>query len=206
VISSRGYFTTPFSIAIYPSTVVSPAVDAGPDATIDEGDTFSRTGSIQGFLGPGVTGTVDYGDGTSSNDLNYYRFEEGTGTGVIDSVDGSRDGTLTGATYSTDVPVSTIPWTGEANHFSLQFDGTGVAQVDRDFVFNRPGDATLEFWLNVPDQGHKAIIWDRLDDTDANRFHIFLWGSSNGVPLTLGMDYRAPNGTLHPLLASPGPG
>jgi len=46
---------------------VAPTVDAGPDATIDEGDTFTGAGS---FTDPGVedtwTGEVDYGDGTGA--------------------------------------------------------------------------------------------------------------------------------------------
>ncbi len=48
---------------------VAPAVDAGPDTTIDEGDTFVSAGS---FTDPGAdtwTGTVDYGDGTGPQPL-----------------------------------------------------------------------------------------------------------------------------------------
>jgi VCBS repeat-containing protein len=48
---------------------VPPAVDAGPDATIDEGSTFSSAGS---FTDPGAdtwTATVDYGDGSGPQPL-----------------------------------------------------------------------------------------------------------------------------------------
>jgi PKD repeat protein len=49
---------------------VAPVVNAGPDATINEGGTFSSAGS---FTDPGVndswTATVDYGDGSGSQPL-----------------------------------------------------------------------------------------------------------------------------------------
>ena len=48
---------------------VAPVVDAGDDATIDEGDTFSSSGS---FIDPGTdtwTATVDYGDGSGTQPL-----------------------------------------------------------------------------------------------------------------------------------------
>ena len=50
---------------------VAPAVDAGAPATINEGDTFTRSGS---FFDPGVldthTATVDYGDGSGVQPLD----------------------------------------------------------------------------------------------------------------------------------------
>ncbi|MDY6837598.1 MAG: PKD domain-containing protein [Thermodesulfobacteriota bacterium] len=48
---------------------VAPTVDAGPDATIDEGDTFTSGGS---FVDPGTdtwSATVDYGDGSGPEAL-----------------------------------------------------------------------------------------------------------------------------------------
>jgi len=49
---------------------VPPTVDVGPDAAIDEGDTFTRTGW---FTDPGTgdtwTATVDYGDGSGEQPL-----------------------------------------------------------------------------------------------------------------------------------------
>lgn len=48
---------------------VSPLVDAGPDDTVTEGDTFASTGN---FSDPGVgnwTATVDYGDGSGQKSL-----------------------------------------------------------------------------------------------------------------------------------------
>ena len=48
---------------------VAPSVDAGGDATIDEGGSISRSGS---FTDPGTdtwTATVNYGDGSGTNPL-----------------------------------------------------------------------------------------------------------------------------------------
>src|SRR5262249_36468566 len=55
--------------AIIHITNVNPSVEAGPDATINEGDTLSRIGS---FTDPGPdswTATVDYGDGSDLQPL-----------------------------------------------------------------------------------------------------------------------------------------
>jgi len=43
-------------------------------------------------------------DLTSLNPLSWWRFEEGSGTTATDSGTGGNDGTINGATYSTDVP------------------------------------------------------------------------------------------------------
>ncbi|HWJ83711.1 MAG TPA: PKD domain-containing protein [Nocardioides sp.] len=46
-----------------------PTVDAGPDATVDEGVAFRRTGSYTAPDGDVVTATVDYGDGAGPQPL-----------------------------------------------------------------------------------------------------------------------------------------
>jgi Ca2+-binding RTX toxin-like protein len=198
-------FSNNFSVLFNQHTVVN----AGPGATINEGDTFSATGSFSGFPGSQFLGTVDYGDGLPAppHIVSYYRFEEGSGTDVINSVNGSHDGTLSSVTYTPDVPVTAVPQTGQADNYSLRFNGSGQALVNGNFIFNSGyGDATLEFWLKAPDTGHEAIFLGRPDDNDTNRFHIYLFGSGYGVPLSLGMDYGGPSGPGHPLLQSPGPG
>lgn len=67
---------------------------------------------------------------------------------------------------------------------------------------HNPGDATLEFWINIEEQSHSSIFWTRGDSADLNRFNIFVTGNVP-QPFTghvLGMDYRDPSGVLHPLL------
>jgi len=76
---------------------VAPVVNAGPDATVDEGSTFSSSGS---FTDPGTdtwTATVDYGDGSpviplilNSNktfDLNHVYADNGTYTVTVTVTD-----------------------------------------------------------------------------------------------------------------------
>jgi hypothetical protein len=46
-----------------------PVVNAGPDATINEGDTFSSSGSFTDSGSETWTATVDYGDGSGTNPL-----------------------------------------------------------------------------------------------------------------------------------------
>jgi alpha-glucosidase (family GH31 glycosyl hydrolase) len=48
---------------------VAPAVDAGPDATIFKGATFTQAGSFFEIGGTSFTATVDYGDGTGEQPL-----------------------------------------------------------------------------------------------------------------------------------------
>jgi thiol-disulfide isomerase/thioredoxin/uncharacterized membrane protein YphA (DoxX/SURF4 family) len=47
----------------------APTVDAGPDATIDEGDTFASSGSFMDPDSETWTATVDYGDGSGEQSL-----------------------------------------------------------------------------------------------------------------------------------------
>jgi hypothetical protein len=156
---------------------------------------------------------LGHGDGTFAPQMStaaYYRFEDGTGTAMTDSVDGLSDGTQN-AMYSTDVPVNPVPGTGSSNQFAVQFDGTSAATVNsQDFIFDPAyGNATLEFWLKVPDQVHSSVFWTGEDDNDTNRFNLFVSGTGSGSPfpgLTLGLDYREPNGTLHPLMGYGLPG
>ena len=82
-----------------------------------------------------------------------YRFEGN----AQDSVSGGTAGTLepgtTGIlpTFSSDVPVTTIPQTGEPNDDSISFDGSGqhVEFFGATFPFNLSGPATVEFYVRT---------------------------------------------------------
>ena len=104
-----------------------------------------------------------------------------------DSV-GSNNGTLRGGvTFVSGV-------VGQA----FSFDGIDdEIVVNSTFPFHVPGDGTLSFWLNTPATGHQSVFWTRADDSDLNRFNIFVNGNS-----TIGFDYRSPNGTLHTLVGN----
>jgi hypothetical protein len=48
---------------------IAPTVDAGPDKTINEGQTFTSTGAYTNPAGGAITGHVNYGDGTATATL-----------------------------------------------------------------------------------------------------------------------------------------
>jgi hypothetical protein len=139
--------------------------------------------------------------GQSECATNYYRFEEGqpdtvaSGAGtLLDSVAGLPGGTAFGGpTYRADVLSPIVRNTGAANGLALQFNGAQSALFPSRFIFHQGyGDATLEFFIKAPEQGHHSILWTRDGDDDANRFNIVL--NSNGG---FGFDYRSPSGELH---------
>lgn len=127
----------------------------------------------------------------------YYRFEQGSGTDMYDSVTSSNQGTQN-AGFSEDVPISPVPQTGQSNTYSMYFDGSATATVStgQTFILNSAyGDATLECWLNIPVQSHHSIFWSRGDSIDDNRFNIYF--NSGGY---IGVDYLSPTGASHNLL------
>jgi hypothetical protein len=138
--------------------------------------------------------------------IRHYRFEEGGGTAIVDSVRGLVDGSHNAA-YSSSVPVSPLPQTGQSNQFSLNFNSSASATFpSQDFIFHRAfGDATLEFWGNLPQQPTVAgsLFWTRTDATDNNRFNLQV-NTLSGVTF-LGFDYREPGGDLHTLLPGDAP-
>jgi len=139
--------------------------------------------------------------------FGYYRFENGTpgqvasGSGsILDSSPYQNNGTPVGApTYSSDVPPVGIP-----NSVSLQFNGgySDAVTFDKTFPFNQQGlDVSLDFWLKSPMEQYQEVLWTRLGSSDTNRFNLAL--NSNG---TLALDYRDPDGNLHPLVGEVGSG
>ncbi len=83
---------------------------------------------------------------------------------------------------------------------AFRFNGGNSVFVNQMFVLHEPIDATVEFWVN-PDNPFfdQAVFWTRPDDSDANRFNILVNGGS------IIIDYRQPNGGLHPLGSTPIP-
>jgi hypothetical protein len=118
---------------------------------------------------------LSYASASAQTTVAYYRFEEGTGTDVVDSVTSTDHGDLVEeATFSNDVP----SLDGVANLFSADFTAGGRALIDgTSFIFHEPtGDATLEWFLKLPVPHHHAtIFWSNADDTatNENRFNIF---------------------------------
>jgi hypothetical protein len=159
---------------------------------------LTTAASIMVVAGANVISTSATAQGVNDR---YYRFAEGvagnaaTGVGsIVDSIWGSADGTPSGGpVYSSDVPMAVIPLTGETNTLSLAFNGSQSVLFNSFFLLHRGfGDATLEYFIKLPNQSHHSIFWTRPTDFDANRFNIAI-NSSGGC----GFDYRDPSGVLH---------
>lgn len=137
--------------------------------------------------------------------LAYYRFENGTAGAAATAAGSILDSTGTTAnngspsgspTYSSNVPVTTVPLTGGANTVSLQFMGNQIVTFGSQFPLNTLTNATLEFWFNPANTSQQDIFWTRTDSTDANRFNMEYGSSGN-----LCFDYRSPSGVLHSLVS-----
>lgn len=121
---------------------VAPDVDAGPDATIDEGDTFSRSGS---FTDPGDdtwSATVNYDDGDGEEaltlsgknfGLNHTYADNGTNTVQVtvtddDDGEGTDDAVVTvnNVAPSVDAGMDATITSGETFSFSGTFSDPGV--------------------------------------------------------------------------------
>ncbi|HEY4273470.1 MAG TPA: LamG-like jellyroll fold domain-containing protein [Candidatus Udaeobacter sp.] len=162
---------------------------------------FTAAASIVLVAGVNVITTSATAQGVNDR---YYRFEEGvagdcaSGAGsIVDSYFGSPDGTPDGCpVYSTDVPLTVIPLTGQPNTLSLAFNGAQSILFDSFFLLHRTfGDATLEYFIKFPDQPRNSIFWTRPTTLpDENRFNLYI---NPGVGVT--GDYREPepDGTIH---------
>ncbi|HEY3246520.1 MAG TPA: thrombospondin type 3 repeat-containing protein [Phycisphaerae bacterium] len=131
--------------------------------------------------------------------VSQYRFEEGPAdqpaTGpLLDSVGGPAGTPINGPIYRADVAGGTVCACQRAsNALSLEFNGAQSALFGGQFILHRAyGDATLDFFIKVPNQDHHSIFWTRADDGDANRFNIAV-NPDGGF----GFDYRSPGGELH---------
>ena len=100
-----------------------------------------------------------------------------------------------------DVQAIHVPGTPLPNTSALSFGGADYVEMNSKFLFHQPIDATLEFVFRFTPSGHQSVLWTRTDNTDKNRFNIFVNG--NG---TFGFDYRTPTGTLHKLVGAAGTG
>lgn len=129
----------------------------------------------------------------------YYRFEEGVANtaataanSILDSagvVPGSPSG---GPVYRTNVATAAIPQTGASNRLCLQFSGGQALTFNTPFLMHSNTDATLEFYMKVPKQTIRSMLWTRTDSADYNRFNMELWTDGR-----LYIDYREPGGAAH---------
>jgi hypothetical protein len=115
-----------------------------------------------------------------------WNFNEGTGTTLTDQTSNDNDGTINGATWSTNVP----PASGGNN--ALSFDGSGD-YVDLGDQLDITGDFTISAYINIENSETVHTIYAKSDETYSSSgavkgymFHVY-----NGV---LKLGYRLSNG------------
>ena len=133
--------------------------------------------------------SITEGASAGGSTLAYYRFEEGSGTDIVNSVNGIAEGTFQGGGFSSDTPG--LPG-GASNNFSGDFLTAGWGRMtNRDFVFHEPqGDATLEWYAKVPaGTPHTSFFWTELNEAP-NNMNIFWNATFASAPETVGYDLR----------------
>jgi hypothetical protein len=125
-------------------------VDGSPRPTFVGGDqvVVSWTGKTSAGAQPSILAQC-ISVGVDSTTLGgYWRFEEGSGTTVVDASGNGNTAMLTGdAGFSPQVPVGAIPAIG-ANSYSLTLDGSDDAATILDSPTLRPRSAiTVECWV-----------------------------------------------------------
>jgi hypothetical protein len=125
----------------------------------------------------------------ASSTVAYYRFEEASGSSIVDTVSGVTHGQLIGGTRTGDVPGATVLQTGAPNLASANLVSSRAVINGQPFLFHDPsaggvaGDATLEWYMKVPAaDNHSAIFWSNTGPDDANRFNIFWNAEFTGQP------------------------
>ena len=114
--------------------------------------------------------------------VGFWEFESGVADSVaignysiIDSSGYNNNGTPVGyPVYRGDTPGDVIPQTNSPNKMSLEFDGSNEIVFDSKFIFHKPGDATVEFWIKAPLSSDSSALWSIGNDDDINRFNLWL--------------------------------
>jgi hypothetical protein len=130
--------------------------------------------------------------------VTLWHMDEGIGDILHDATNNHNDGIINGAT-----------WASGKFGQALSFDGENDwVTVKQPFVFHKPTDATLSFWVKIMNPGEYSIFWTRGDEEDRNRFHIKLdilyWDTVNGTGQLSGgqvslfdFSYSSPDGVPH---------
>jgi hypothetical protein len=112
-------------------TSTPPVADAGPDQTVNEGDTVLLDGT-------GSTGGLASSGGLNPDLAGLWHLDETSGTTAYDSTDNDNDGTvMNGGAWTTDGKIV------GAMHFDGTNDYIDVGDI------GVTGDWTVEFWANL---------------------------------------------------------
>lgn len=163
---------------------------------LDEGKIFNTALTPTQILNEYLRGTSD-----ATGLVLYTKFDEGSGTTAIDSSGTQANGTITGATYSTDVALK--PRTAVSNRFLVRDMGTCLYNdgVNGNYcLLNNPASAlannapqTIMMWLNIAQKksavffsyenaGSSSQIGGAISDTT---IFVGKWGGASLVSTTL---------------------
>jgi hypothetical protein len=93
-----------------------------------------------------ISALYSSGDYASSANLKgYWKFDEGSGTSLTDLSGNGNDGTINGATWSTDIP----PTPQTTDNRSLSFDGVEDHVFANSILFNTGDEVTISLWVNA---------------------------------------------------------
>jgi len=160
----------------------------------DEAILFSRS-----LTAAEVTG-IYYGTSIPAERILYWKFDEGSGTSATDSSGNSNTGTITGATYSTDVvmkPRTTAAQRRVVRDFGtcLRFNGTNqYTSVPDSASLNITTTISIAFWIKRNSSGSLHSIISRRDfgggtgygvGIGANNLLFFVWYGVVSVDSTL---------------------
>jgi hypothetical protein len=97
--------------------------------------------------------------------LGYWRLDDGSGTTAADASGNSNPGHLTtGAAFTSDTAVNSVPQTGTADKGTLSLDGVSGAVVIPDSAVLHPASAiTLEAWVKFTGSYTTAAVVGRQD-------------------------------------------
>lgn len=159
---------------------VTSAGGGNPWQLVTSSDVASSANLYFYVNGPGVWRVdnvrVNEGLSVAGSTVAHYRFEEGSGTSVINEVDGRSDGSMTGGgTFTSDTPGSVA---GVANNFAADFTNGFARITEQNFIFHEPnGDATVEWFAKVPaGHSHASFFWTENGEGEGN-MNLF-WNAS----------------------------
>jgi hypothetical protein len=186
VTDKDGYFDSkPFSVTV---ANVAPVVEAGAGATINEGDTFTGSGS---FTDPGAdtwTATVDYGDGTGvqnlaiiGKDFNLGHVYADSGLYTVTITVSDEDGGV--GSDTTEVMVNNIAPTVDAGD-DVSIDEGGVFVGSGSFT-----DPGADTWTATVDYGDGTGILNlAIVGKNFNLSHVYCYDGIYTVTVTVGDD------------------
>lgn len=149
----------------YPGAVVfPPEADAGPELTVNEGDTVTLDGT-------GSNGETSFSPTINSHIVAQWKMDEGTGTILTDETDNNNDGAITGASWVD----------GKFGKALLLGGGTKYVQVPDSDTLESP-EVTVEAWVKSANPGGNFRYIIGKGARNCNFASYSLYTSNAGLP------------------------